>query len=84
MDMYMRLSYDEYKEVERQMRAFKESVHTSVDGYYHKSFRMRIGDLQLEFHGPIVKAQESIVVIRVPPYVPPAFAPDVPDDALPF
>ena len=61
MDVYLRLSYDEYKAVERQMREVKESVHTSVDGYYHKSIRIQVGEgLLLEFHGPIVKAQEAI------------------------
>ena len=60
MDMYVRLSYDEYKAVEAQMRALRESTHTTVDGYYHKSIRIRIGNLTLEFHGPIVKAAEVV------------------------
>lgn len=58
MDIYIRLGYREYKEVERQMREFKETSHTSVDGYYHKSIRIKVGDVEFEFHGPLVKAQE--------------------------
>ena len=57
VDIYMRLSYEEYKEMEKQMRDYKklETTHKSVNGYYHKSFRLKLGDLTIELHGPIVK-----------------------------
>ena len=54
---YLSLSYEEYKRLEDQMKAFGETVHTSTDGFYHKSIRLRINDdLIIEFHGPLVKA----------------------------
>lgn len=56
-DIYIRLGYDDYKSVERQMRDFDsiETAHTSVDGYYHKAIRLRIGDVTFELQGPLVK-----------------------------
>jgi len=56
-ELYVRLSYEEYKEFERQLRDFQklESTHKSVDGFYHKSFRIKLGSLILEVHGPTVK-----------------------------
>ncbi len=58
-DIYARLTYDEFKELEIACREFKETVHTTVTGYYHKSIRLPIGGLSMEFHGPIVKAAEG-------------------------
>lgn len=60
-DMYLRLSYDGYKELEDQLFRYREleTTHESTGGYYHKSLRLRVGDLTLEFHGPIVKAREE-------------------------
>jgi hypothetical protein len=53
--MYIHLDYESYKDVERQMRAFAETAHTSTGGFYHKSIRLRVGkDMILEFHGPLV------------------------------
>ena len=61
MDIYLHLNYREYKEVEAQCKAFAETAHTTVDGYYHKSFRLEIGGATFEFHGPAVKAAERLV-----------------------
>jgi len=59
--IYTSLSYEDYKGLEAQMRKFAETIHTSTGGFYHKSLRLRIGkELTIEFHGPIVKAAESL------------------------
>ena len=60
MDLYCRLSYDEYKEMERQVKAFDdlETTHVTM-GYpvfYHRSFRLKFEGLTIEFHGPTVKS----------------------------
>ena len=56
-DMYLRLDYRQYKALEEQLRSWEktETVHTSVDGYYHKALRLDIGDLTLEIQGPAVR-----------------------------
>lgn len=52
---YLHLRYEDYKELERQMREFAETTHTTTGNYYHKSIRLRIAsDLIMEFHGPLV------------------------------
>ena len=52
---YIHLTYEEYKEIERQMKEFDESSHKTEGGFYHKSIRLKIGsDLIMEFHGPLV------------------------------
>ncbi len=52
---YIHLTHEEYKNLERQMLAFKETTHKSEGGFYHKSIRLRVGeDLIMEFHGPLV------------------------------
>ncbi len=58
-DIYARLTYDEFKELEIACKEFKETVHKTVTGYYHKSIRLPIGGMNMEFHGPIVKAAEG-------------------------
>ncbi|KKM99562.1 hypothetical protein LCGC14_1146680 [marine sediment metagenome] len=58
-DIYARLTYDEYKALEMACKEFKETTHTSVAGYYYRAIRLPIGDLSMEFHGPIVKAAEG-------------------------
>lgn len=58
-NIYMQLSYDEYKSVEDQLRRFNEieTTHTTTGGYYHKAFRLHLGtDAVIEFQGPLVKA----------------------------
>ena len=58
--IYITISYEQYKDLERQMREFKESTHESTSGFYHKSIRLNIPDGPIfEFHGPIVKAAEE-------------------------
>ena len=57
---YKSLSYEEYKNVEAQMRAFKETIHRSTPGdFYHKSIRLRLSETEIvEFHGPLVRQGE--------------------------
>ncbi len=57
-DIYINLSHPQYKEVERQMKAFKETTHGEGTDYYHKSFAMDVGGIRFEFHGPPVKARQ--------------------------
>ncbi len=53
--MYVHISYEDYRQLEKQMRDFKETSHTSTGGFYHKSIRLKIApDLTMEFHGPLV------------------------------
>ncbi len=59
-DLYARLSYNEYKRLEQQLKdvAALETTHESAnldDKFYHKSIRLQIGDITLEVHGPLVK-----------------------------
>ena len=56
MDIYINLDHKSYKALEKAMREFKETVHTSVEGFYHKSIRLPVGDATFEFTGPAVKA----------------------------
>lgn len=52
---YIHMTYEEYKQLEAQMKEFKETSHKSEGGFYHKSIRLKIGeDLIMEFHGPLV------------------------------
>lgn len=49
------MTYEHYKTLEQQMKAFKETAHRSEGGFYHKSVRLKIDDnLIIEFHGPLV------------------------------
>ena len=59
--LYMSLNYEDYKDVERQMRAFGETTHRSTPGdFYHKSIRLMVGKgLVIEFHGPLVRQGEA-------------------------
>lgn len=56
-DLYVRLDYRQYKHLEDQLERFHEleTSHTSVKGYYHKAFRLEVGDVTFEFQGPMVK-----------------------------
>ena len=57
-DLYMRLTYEQYKGLERQLEDWKniETTHRTVDGGYHKALRLEITDsLIIEFQGPLVK-----------------------------
>ena len=61
-NFYVQLDYDSYKEVENQLRDFRsiETSHTTVEGYYHKALRIRVGTVLFEFQGPLVKAPLSV------------------------
>ncbi len=53
--LYLHLTHEDYKNVERQMREFAETSHKSTGGFYHKSIRLKVSaDLILEVHGPLV------------------------------
>ena len=53
--IYTHLTYEDFKNLERQMREFKETTHKTEGGFYHKSIRLTVGaDLVMEFHGPLV------------------------------
>ena len=57
-DLYMRLTYEQYKNLEEQLMRYKqiETTHKTVDGGYHKALRLHVTDsLVIEFMGPIVK-----------------------------
>lgn len=53
--------YEDYKDLERQMREVPETTHTSTPGpFYHKSIRLRIdADTIIEFHGPNVRGESD-------------------------
>jgi hypothetical protein len=58
-DVYMRLTYEQYKGLEDQLARFREieTTHRTVDGGYHKAFRLQVTDsLIIEFQGPLIKA----------------------------
>ena len=60
--IYLQLTYDEYKDLERQLKSWaeRETTHTSVPGpFYHKSISFTIGEIQFEFHGPAVAGEEA-------------------------
>lgn len=68
--MYVSLDYDQYKEFEEQFSLGigpLESSHTSVEGYYHKAVRFRIGDLKFEITGPMVMAPKEMPAVEMPP-----------------
>lgn len=57
-DLYMRLNHEQYKNLENQLKSFNnlETTHKTVDGGYHKAFRLKVTEsLIIEFMGPIVK-----------------------------
>jgi hypothetical protein len=59
--IYIHLDYENYKQLEVQMREFAETQHTSTSGFYHKSIRLRVSDdMVMEFHGPLVGGDEHL------------------------
>ncbi len=56
-DIYINLSYDAYKHLEDQCRAFEETTHGEGTDYYHKAIALVIDGVRFEFHGPNVKAR---------------------------
>jgi len=61
-DLYVTLSYDEYKELEQQCKAFNETTHGEGTEWYHKSLRLKVGTVTWEFHGPLVRARQRVEV----------------------
>jgi len=58
--LYASMSHEDYKRMEKAMKEFKETTHTTETGFYHKSIRIPLSDTSvIEFHGPIVKASEN-------------------------
>ncbi len=59
-DIYISLSYNQYKRLEDQAIHFEknESTHETTDRrFYHKAWRLDLGDgIVLEFQGPRVMA----------------------------
>ena len=57
---YIHLTYEDYKNLETQMRSFGETVHINTPGpFYHKSIRLQIDpNLIMEFHGPNVRGNQ--------------------------
>lgn len=58
-DLYLRLTYEQYKALERQLENFRtiETTHRTVEGGYHKAFRLQVTEsLIIEFQGPLIKA----------------------------
>ena len=59
---YIHLAYEDYKNLERQMKKFSETTHkTDLEpSFYHKAIRLQIApDLTMEFHGPLVRGGEE-------------------------
>ena len=57
-DLYMRLTYEQYKSLEDQLRRWEEieTTHQTVEGGYHKALRLRVTEsLIIEFQGPMLK-----------------------------
>lgn len=53
--LYTHLTFEEYKNLEKQMTEFKETSHRTEGGFYHKSIRLQINPgLIHEYHGPLV------------------------------
>ena len=59
-NIYIQLDYDAYKRLEIAMRAMKETTHTTVSGFYHKSVRLPVGEATIEFHGPNVAGDANV------------------------
>ena len=59
-DLYVHLTYDQYKQLEEELRNFA-TLETIHDGegkrkdLYHASLRFHLGDITVEAHGPLVK-----------------------------
>jgi hypothetical protein len=52
---YTHLSYEEFKRLEQQCRAFEETTHKTTEGFHHKSLRIDFGNDSIhEYHGPLV------------------------------
>ena len=59
---YIHLAYEDYKNLEEQMKKFAETTHkTDLEpSFYHKAIRLQITPtLTMEFHGPMVRGGEE-------------------------
>ena len=57
---YIHLAYEDYKNLEGQMKKFNETTHKTELSFYHKAIRLQITpDLTMEFHGPLVRGGEE-------------------------
>ncbi len=59
---YIHLAYEDYKNLEEQMKKFAETTHTTTGqgNFYHKAIRLQITpNLTMEFHGPLVRGGEK-------------------------
>jgi len=58
---YLHLTYEDYKDLENQMKLYKETIHTTTPGpFYHKSIRLKVGpNFIIEFHGPNVRGKDG-------------------------
>lgn len=59
-ELYVRLTYDQYKRLEAELSNFSalETTHSSGskgEQFYHNSFRFHLGEIVVEAHGPLVK-----------------------------
>jgi predicted secreted hydrolase len=66
-DVNISLTYDEYKHFEKQLRNYQahEAAQTTLDGrYYHKYFRLEIGNLRLEVQGPLVRQPQTPYTVK--------------------
>ncbi len=57
-DLYFRMTHEQYKQLEHQLANFKqmETTHRTVEGGYHKSWRLQVTEtLLIEFQGPLIK-----------------------------
>ena len=59
--IYIPVPYENWKDLEDQMKKFKETTHTTTPGpFYHKSIRLKVSDgLVVEFHAPMVMGEEE-------------------------
>lgn len=64
--IYMSLKYEDWKALEEQCKNFSEieTSHTTTAGFYHKAFRLTLGDLLIEFQGPLVKAPQTVELTK--------------------
>ena len=54
--IYMRLTYEQYRNLEAQLRNWEEikTTHRTVEGGYHKALRLKVTDsIIIEFIGPL-------------------------------
>ena len=58
---YTHLSYEDYKQLEEQIKDLTETTHRTEGGFYHKSIRLKLGDgVYHEYHGPLVGGDEHL------------------------